>query len=86
MEEAEQKRRNGEIAADITPEQAAKDAEQAWFHCNKIGKLNCDMLSCTCSNGCISLSVSVERVFTVVYVCILGKRTLREQQNCINMT
>lgn len=28
MEEAEQKRQNGEVAADITPEQAAKDAEQ----------------------------------------------------------
>ena len=28
MEEAEQKRQNGEVATDITPEQAAKDAEQ----------------------------------------------------------
>lgn len=28
MEEAEQKRRDGELAAGITPEQAAKDAEQ----------------------------------------------------------
>lgn len=28
MEEAERKRRNGEIPADITPEQAAADAQQ----------------------------------------------------------
>ena len=28
MDEAEQKRRNGEVPAGITPEQAAKDAEQ----------------------------------------------------------
>ena len=34
MEEAEQKRQNGEIAIDITPEQAAKDAEKVSLHCN----------------------------------------------------
>ena len=35
MEEADQKRKNGEVLADITPEQAAKDAEQvnALFLC-----------------------------------------------------
>ena len=32
MEEAEQKRQNGEVATDITPEQAAKDAEQVGLH------------------------------------------------------
>ena len=32
MEEAEQKRQNGEVATDITPQQAAKDAEQVSLH------------------------------------------------------
>ena len=37
MEEAEQKRQNGEVATDITPEQAAKDAEQVSLcHCSEL--------------------------------------------------
>ena len=32
MEEAEQKRHNGEVATDMTPEQAAKEAEQVSLH------------------------------------------------------
>lgn len=45
MEEAEQKRQNGEVATDITPEQAAKDAEQ-------VGLLHMYCCTSSCHSMC----------------------------------
>lgn len=92
MEETEQKRQSGEVVTDITPEQAANDAEQVrlhykpYVHSVYAAKLSCASVTpCTSWSGNALFWVSLQSQLHDAIIITCGT-TCQLQPNCWRMS